>query len=296
MAAATHPLRRTAPAGLPPALSGTGRALVMGVLNVTPDSFSDGGRFLDVDAAVARGLALQAQGADLVDVGGESTRPGVQRVSVEEEQRRALPVVRQLAAAGVAVSIDTMRAATAEAAVSAGALLVNDVSGGLADVDMARVAAASGRPFVAMHWRGHSAGMAALATYDDVVRDVVDELHRRLDALEAAGLPRERVVVDPGIGFAKDAAHNWALLAHLDALLGLGRPLLVGASRKGFLGTLLADASGEPRPAAGRDDASAALTALSASAGAWCVRVHEVAASVDAVRVVAALDAASGTG
>jgi dihydropteroate synthase len=291
---ATHRLRRTVPAGLPPGLSDAGRTLVMGVLNVTPDSFSDGGAYLHVDAAIARGIALQAQGADLVDVGGESTRPGVQRVSAAEEQRRALPVVRELVAAGVAVSIDTMRASTAEAAVSAGALLVNDVSGGLADAAMAQVAAASGRPFVAMHWRGHSAGMAALAKYDDVVRDVVDELHRRLDALEAAGLPRERVVVDPGIGFAKEAAHNWALLAHLDALLALGRPLLVGASRKGFLGALLADASGEPRPAAGRDDASAALTALSAVAGAWCVRVHEVAASVDAVRVVAALDAASG--
>ena len=223
---------------------------------------------------------------------GPSTRPGAVRVTVEEEQRRALPVVRALVADGIAVSIDTMRSATAAAALEAGAALVNDVSGGLADPDMVRVAAGSDRPFVAMHWRAHSTEMAAHATYVDVVRDVVGELSRRLDDLEVGGLPRERTVVDPGLGFAKDADHNWSLLAHLDALHALGRPLLVGASRKGFLGRLLADPVGEPRPAAERDDATVAVTALSAVAGAWCVRVHEVAANADAVRVVAALESA----
>jgi dihydropteroate synthase len=185
-----------------------------------------------------------------------------------------------------------MRASTASAAVEAGAQVVNDVSGGLADADMAAAVADSGRPFVAMHWRGHSADMASRATYDDVVRDVREELARRLDTLESEGIPRDRLVVDPGLGFAKDAGHNWALLAHLDGLLDLGRPVLIGASRKGFLGALLADGSGTPRPAAARDDASAALTALAAARGVWCVRVHEVAASADAVRVVAALESA----
>jgi dihydropteroate synthase len=284
--------RRTRPAGLPAQLTTVDRCLVMGVLNVTPDSFSDGGAYLDTDAAVAHGMQLRDRGADLVDVGGESTRPGARRVSAEEEARRVLPVVRALAEQGVVVSIDTTRASTASAAVQAGAQLVNDVSGGLADADMAAVVAESGRPFVAMHWRGHSAEMASRATYDDVVRDVREELARRLDALESEGIPRDRLVVDPGLGFAKDAGHNWALLAHLDGLLDLGRPVLIGASRKGFLGALLADGSGTPRPAAARDDASAALTALAAARGVWCVRVHEVAASADAVRVVAALESA----
>ena len=278
--------------GLPAALHGLDRCLVMGVLNVTPDSFSDGGAFLDADAAIAHGLEMAAQGADIVDVGGESTRPGAARVDADEEARRVLPVVRALAAAGVPVSIDTMRAPTAAAAVEAGASLVNDVSGGLADPGMARVVADAHVPFVVMHWRGHSADMAARAVYDDVVVDVVTELRTRLDDLAARGVDLESVVVDPGLGFAKEAAHNWSLLAHLDALQVLGRPLLVGASRKGFLGVLLADAAGRPRPADRRDGATTALSALAAASGAWAVRVHDVAPSADAVRVAAAVRAA----
>jgi dihydropteroate synthase len=284
-------VQRPVLSGLPAALSGLDRCLVMGVLNVTPDSFSDGGSFLDVEAAVAHGLAMVAEGADLVDVGGESTRPGAQRVDAQQETRRALPVVRALAASGVPVSIDTMRASTAAAAVEAGACLVNDVSGGLADEAMARTVAALGVPFVAMHWRGHSADMDTRAVYDDVVAEVVTELESRLAELAAQGLGLEQIILDPGIGFAKQGLHNWSLLAHFDALQALGRPVLVGASRKGFLGTLLADESGEPRPADRRADATTALTALLATQGVWGVRVHDVAGSADAVRVVAALAA-----
>ncbi len=283
-----------------PSLDGAARrCLVMGVLNVTADSFSDGGRWLDHGAAVERGLALAAQGADLVDVGGESTRPGAQRVPEEEEQRRVLPVVRALAAAGVAVSVDTMRASTAAAALAQGAVLVNDVSGGLADPDVPRVVADAGVPYVLMHWRGHSAGMQALARYGDVVADVRAELAVRLDAVVAVGVDPARVVLDPGLGFAKGPEHNWALLARLGELASLGRPLLVGASRKAFLGALLADPAGGPRPVGARDAATAAVSALAAAAGAWCVRVHDVAGTLDAVRVAAAVRAAApptGTG
>ena len=284
--------------GLPPELERTAaeRCLVMGVVNVTPDSFSDGGRWLDPDAAVRHGLELVADGADLVDVGGESTRPGAQRPSADEELRRVLPVVRALAAEGVAVSIDTMRAAVAEAALEAGAVVLNDVSGGLADTAMATVAAASGAPFVVMHWRGPSQTMNALAHYDDVVADVVSELRARVDALTAAGVDVEQLVLDPGLGFAKDAGHNWALLGRLEELGVLGRPLLVGASRKRFLGALLAGADGVPRPVEEREAATLATTVLAARAGAWCVRVHEVRPSADAVRVVAASRAAAEPG
>jgi len=276
-----------------PARAATGRPLVMGVLNVTPDSFSDGGSYLAVDAAVAHGLAMCADGADLVDVGGESTRPGAERVAEDEELRRVVPVVEVLAAAGVVVSIDTMRARVAAAALDAGAAVVNDVSGGLADADMAAVVASASVPYVAMHWRGHSAGMAARAVYADVVADVVRELQQRLDALVSAGVDPERVVLDPGIGFAKDADHNWALLAHLDSLAVLGRPLLVGASRKGFLGRLLADADGAARDAEGRDVATAVLSAVAAQEEkVWGLRVHAVRPTVDALRVVAALRSA----
>jgi dihydropteroate synthase len=269
------------------------RCAVMGVVNVTPDSFSDGGRWLDPGRAVARGLELVAHGADLVDVGGESTRPGSQRVPEEEELRRVLPVVRELAAAGVVVSVDTMRASVAKQALAAGAALVNDVSGGLADPAMARVVADTGAPFVVMHWRGQSADMDALAVYDDVVADVVAELTARMEALLAAGVKAEQLILDPGLGFAKTGEHNWALLGGLDALTALGRPVLVAASRKRFLGTLLADPeTGELRPARRRDDATAAISVLSARAGAWAVRVHDVAATADAVRVVAAWRAA----
>jgi len=280
------------PAGLPAQVA-TGRTLVMGVVNVTPDSFSDGGHYLAADAAVGHGLALVAEGADLVDVGGESTRPGAERVDEAEELRRVLPVVRELAVAGVAVSIDTMRARVAEQALEAGAALVNDVSGGLADEDMARVVAGSSAPYVVMHWRGHSAGMAALAHYDDVVADVTTELRTRLDALAAAGVDLDRTVLDPGLGFAKDAGHNWALLAGLGELAGLGRPLLVGASRKGFLGALLADAGGAPRPVEERDVATAVVSAAVADRDdVWAVRVHAVRPTVDALRVVRALRSA----
>jgi dihydropteroate synthase len=282
--------------GLPPHLTGLGRCLVVGVLNVTPDSFSDGGAFLDVDAAVAHGAEMAALGADIVVVGGESTRPGAQRVDAADEARRVLPVVRSLLASGVPVSIDTMRASTAAAAIEAGACLVNDVSGGLADPDMALVVADARVPFVAMHWRGHSADMASRAVYDDVVVEVIDELRARLDGLCSHGVDLDRVAVDPGLGFAKEAQHSWTLLARLPELHVLGRPVLVGASRKGFLGTLLADAAGRPRPAQDRDDATTALSALIALAGAWAVRVHDVAPTADAVRVVAAVRAAAGRG
>ncbi len=264
----------------------------MGILNVTPDSFSDGGRWLDADRAVAHGRQLAADGADLVDVGGESTRVGAHRVPVEEELRRVLPVVRELAAEGIAVSIDTMRSVVAEAALCEGATLVNDVSGGLADPTMLRLVAEAKVPYVIMHWRGHSIRMNELTTYVDVVADVCSELSQRLDAAVDAGVDVDAIILDPGLGFAKNADHNWALLANLDALHQLGRPLLIGASRKRFLGALLADAAGEQRPMDERDDATAAVTALAAAAGAWGVRVHEVRGSLDAVRVAAAYRAA----
>jgi dihydropteroate synthase len=274
-------------AGLP----AIGRCRVMGVINVTPDSFSDGGSFADTDTAVKHGLQLLAEGADILDVGGESTRPGADRVDADTERRRVEPVVAELAAAGAVVSVDTMRASTAAAALAAGARIVNDVSGGLADPDLPRVVAEAGVPYVVMHWRAHSADMQAHAAYDDVVADVSAELCERLDAVVAAGVSAEQVVLDPGLGFAKTAEHNWSLLARLDALIAIGRPVLVGASRKSFLGSLLADGD-VARPVDERDDATAAVSALAAAAGAWGVRVHEVRASVDAVRVAARLRAA----
>lgn len=276
------------PAGLPDALAGLTRTAVMGVLNVTPDSFSDGGRYLDVDAAVAHGREMHAAGADIVDVGGESTRPGATRVPLAEEQARVLPVVRGLAAVGVPVSIDTMWAETAQAAVAAGACIVNDVSGGLADAGMTGAVAALGVPYIAMHWRGHSERMQDLATYDDVVVDVTRELADRAAVAQAAGIPRDRIVLDPGLGFAKDADHNWALLQALPELMRQGFPVLIGASRKRFLGALLAEAGGEPRAVEGRDAATDAVTAIAASMGVWAVRVHDVSGSSDAVRVAAA--------
>jgi dihydropteroate synthase len=265
-----------------------GRCRVMGVVNVTPDSFSDGGLWFDAAAAIEHGLALTASGADIVDVGGESTRPGAQRVDAAEELRRVLPVVAELAASGSVVSIDTMHADVARQAVDAGVTLVNDVSGGLADPAMVPFIAASGVPFVVMHWRGASVDMQARAHYDDVVADVRRELEQRIARIVDCGVDVEQLIVDPGIGFAKDpdTDHNWALLRRLDALLELGRPVLVGASRKTFLGRLLAT-DDAPRPPAQRDNASSAVTALVAAAGAWGVRVHDVAADVDAVRVAA---------
>jgi dihydropteroate synthase len=265
-----------------------GRCRVMGVVNVTPDSFSDGGHWFDADAAIDHGLALMASGADIVDVGGESTRPGAQRVDADEELRRVLPVIGKLAASGAVVSIDTMHADVARRAVDAGAVLVNDVSGGLADSAMAPFIASSGVPFVVMHWRGHSVDMQSRTQYDDVVADVRRELEQRVAAVVDAGVDVEQIILDPGIGFAKspDGDHNWALLRHLDQLIELGRPVLIGASRKAFLGRLLA-VDDELRPPVERDHASSAITALAAAAGAWGVRVHDVVADVDAVRVAA---------
>ncbi|WP_449596157.1 dihydropteroate synthase [Nonomuraea indica] len=271
-----------------PGLSAEKRCLVMGVVNVTPDSFSDGGLWFDERAAIEHGLELVEQGADLVDVGGESTRPGAARVSREEELARVVPVIRALSAEGVAVSVDTMRAEVARAAVEAGARLVNDVSGGLADPEMPRVVAATGVPYVVMHWRGHSHDMQSRAVYADVVTEVREELAKRVDLVLAEGVAEEQIVLDPGLGFAKNAEHNWALLAGMPQLAELGYPLLIGASRKRFLGRLLAGADGAPRPFDQCDDATLAVTALAAREGAWCVRVHQVGPNADAVRVAAA--------
>jgi dihydropteroate synthase len=264
------------------------RCVVMGVLNVTPDSFSDGGRYLDPEAAIAHGIAMFRRGADMIDVGGESTRPGAGRVDADVESARVVPVIKELAAAGVPVSVDTTRAKVAEDALIAGARIVNDVSGGLADPDMAKVVVAHGVPWILMHWRGPSSTMNSLATYSDVVAEVRAELCERVDAAVAAGAAPESLVLDPGLGFAKHAEHDWALLHGLSSLLELGFPVLVGASRKRFLGRLLADADGHPRPPDGREDATAAVSALAAAAGAWGVRVHDVEKSLDAVAVTAA--------
>ncbi|MDT0546673.1 MULTISPECIES: dihydropteroate synthase [Streptomyces] len=272
------------------------RCAVMGVVNVTPDSFSDGGQWFDTELAVKHGLELAAAGADLVDVGGESTRPGAPRVDEAEELRRVVPVVRELAAAGLVVSVDTMRASVAERAVEAGARLVNDVSGGGADPAMIPVVAAARVPFVVMHWRGQSIDMNNRAVYGDVVGEVVAELRASLERAVAGGIDPERIVIDPGLGFAKDAEHDLALVARLGALRELGRPLLVAASRKRFLGRVLARDGGSPPPARERDAATAAVSAIAAREGAWAVRVHEVHASADAVRVARAIEAADTAG
>jgi dihydropteroate synthase len=275
----------------------------MGVVNVTPDSFSDGGQWYGAAAAIQHGLDMVAQGADIVDVGGESTRPGAQRVSAEEELRRVKPVITELVKAGVRVSVDTMRAAVADFALEAGVSLVNDVSGGLADPYMPRLVAKAAVPYVVMHWRGHSHDMYSRAVFQDVVREVHDELTQRVDAAVAEGVDPSLIVLDLGLGFSKlpdwqgPNAHNWDLLARMGEVARIGGrdfPVLVGASRKGFLGRLLAGPEGTPRPAEGNDDATVAVTVLAAAAGAWCVRVHQVPANVDAVRVAAAWCAAAG--
>lgn len=284
---APDPRRATVP-GLP----ARGRTLVMGIVNTTSDSFSDGGDHLDPDRAAAHGLMLADLGADLIDVGGESTRPGALRVPANLERRRVVPVVRALADAGLTVSVDTMRASVAAAALSAGAAAVNDVSGGLADPLMAPLVAEARTPYIAMHWRTTSDRMHLHSTYDDVVADVVTELRRRLDSLLAAGIDLDQVLLDPGLGFAKRPDHNWQLLAHLDALQALGRPLVIGASRKSFLGDTVADGGPVPAPK-DRDAASAAVSALAAVAGIYCVRVHDVRSSVHAIRVAAAWQGAA---
>lgn len=265
--------------------------VIMGVLNVTPDSFSDGGRYADLGAAVEHGFRMRAEGADLVDVGGESTRPGAGRIDAETELRRVLPVIRELATLDVPTSIDTTRAAVAAAALAAGASVVNDVSGGLADPAMARVVAEAGCPWILMHWRGPSARMRDLAVYADVVKDVCAELRERADDAIAAGVSPGRIILDPGLGFAKRPEHNWRLTAHLDQLLALGFPVLLGASRKSYLGSLLADPDGEPRPVDGRGAATIATSVLAVAAGAWGVRVHDVRDTHDALKVWLASDA-----
>jgi dihydropteroate synthase len=266
--------------------------LVMGVVNVTPDSFSDGGMWFTPASAVAHGMDLLAQGADILDVGGESTRPGADRPNEEEELRRVIPVIRELSQAGARVSVDTMRASVAAQAVEAGASIVNDVSGGLADPDMARVVATARVPFVVMHWRGHSDTMQDRASYDDVVADVCRALSERVADLCGRGVGSDQLILDPGFGFAKLAEHNWSLLAHLGAMKSLGFPVLVGTSRKTFLGALGVPEGGVPRLPAQRDVTTAATTVIAGLAGVWGVRVHDVASSIDALRVVAAVEAA----
>ncbi|PPL19910.1 dihydropteroate synthase [Microterricola pindariensis] len=255
----------------------------MGIVNVTPDSFSDGGRWAEPSAAVAHARQLVASGADIIDVGGESTRPGAPRVDPAAEQARVVPVVAALAEAGIAVSVDTMNASTALATAAAGALIINDVSGGLADPAMADAVAASGLHYVAMHWRAHADTMQQLAQYGDVVSEVCAELTARVDVMKAAGVAADKLILDPGLGFAKTAAHNWALLGRLGELRALGYPVLVGASRKRFLGELLPDGTAP----AERDLATAVVSALSAQQGAWALRVHDVAGTRVALDVLA---------
>lgn len=264
--------------------------LVMGVLNVTPDSFSDGGDFIRLEAALDHARVLQIAGADIIDIGGESTRPGAKRVTLAEEQVRVLPVIEAIVAElGAKVSIDTMNAETARLAVAAGASIINDVSGGLADPDMFKVAADTGATIVISHWRGFSDQMDTLATYDDVAAEVAAELKLRVDAALATGIKKAQIVIDPGLGFAKDMQQNWKLVARLDKLEELGYPILVGASRKRFIAGVIepdepAEVSNERR-----DLATAVLTALLLQRKIWGVRVHNVLATTDAIRVVAAL-------
>lgn len=274
--------------GLPIPGLGAGSPVVWGVLNVTPDSFSDGGRFDSLDRALEQARVMHDQGADVIDVGGESTRPGAERITQEEEMRRVLPVIETLSGQGMTVSIDTMRAEVAQAAVAAGASLVNDVSGGRADADMHAAVAQLRVPYVIMHWRGHSERMNELAIYDDPLRQVCEEIEEQVDAAVRAGVERDHIVVDPGIGFAKEAEHNWALLRAIDSVNGVGLPVLVGASRKRFLGALLADADGQPRDANGRDVATAVLSGFLADS-VWGLRVHDVGSTVDALKVARAM-------
>ena len=265
------------------------RVAVMGVLNVTPDSFSDGGRYVTLDDAVAHAVQMRDDGADLIDVGGESTRPGAERVAPSVETARVLPVIKALAAEGIVTSVDTYRAEVAAAALEIGAQVINDVSGGLGDPDMARVAREAGCPWVLMHWHGHSKIMRELAVYSDVVGDVRRELLARVDAAVGAGVDPDQLVIDPGLGFAKTPEHDWPLLRHLPTFVELGLPVLIGASRKSFLGRLLAAPDGTPRPVREREDATTAITTYAALCGVWGVRVHDVRPNVDAARVVAAL-------
>lgn len=272
------------------ALLAPGQTRVVGILNVTPDSFSDGGLYDRTETAVAHGLAMVAEGADVVDVGGESTRPGALRVSADVERARVIPVVTALAAEGVAVSVDTMRADVALAAVQAGAVMVNDVSGGLADEEMLTTVAGLDVAYVAMHWRAQSDRMQQLAVYDDVVAEVAAELSHRAEVALAAGIRPDRLVLDPGLGFSKNADHNWALLRAVDTFESLGFPVMWGASRKSFLATVGGGLTRQPQE---RDAATVALTSILAAAGVWGVRVHTVAANVEAVAAAATMRGAS---
>jgi dihydropteroate synthase len=262
---------------------------IMGIVNVTPDSFSDGGRYFDPDSAVRHGMLLRARGADILDVGGESTRPGADRVGPAEEQRRVLPVIAEFAASGIVVSVDTMSAETAAAAVASGARIVNDVAGGLADPDMLAAVAESGAEFAIGHWRGHSADMYARADYADPAAEVAAELGERMQAAQDAGIPLERIILDPGIGFGKRGAQNWAVLRGIAQLEALGARVLVGTSRKRFLAETL-EPGGDPVDESRRDLATAVTSVLAAQAGAWAVRVHDVVATRDALRVATAWD------
>jgi len=271
------------------------RVCVMGIVNVTDDSFSDGGLFLDRERAVEHGAELAAQGAAIVDVGGESTRPGAVRIDPAVEIARVTPVIKELAAQGIAVSIDTMHAEVASSALENGARIVNDVSGGRADPNMAAVVADAKVPWVLMHWRSvRAARPHDAAPYADVVAEVRAELLAGVDAAVAAGVDPAALIIDPGLGFAKTAQHNWALLHALPEFVAMGMPVLVGASRKRFLGSLLAGEDGEPRLPAGRETATAVISALAGLHGAWGVRVHDVLASVDALKVVEAWGAGGG--
>ncbi len=256
------------------------RTIVMGIINVTPDSFADGGRFDTAVTSIERGLEMIAEGVDIIDVGGESTRPGADRVSPQEEENRVIPVIQALAAAGAIVSIDTKRSMVASAAIQAGAKIVNDVSAGLSDSQMLSTVASLGCPYIAMHTRGNSKEMNSLATYQDVVAEVISELSARIADALAAGITKDNIVLDPGLGFAKEPEHNWALLRNLDALEALGYPVLVGASRKRFLGTLVGSDNPDDREAA-----TIALTGLLARGGTWGVRVHSVKPHRDAIAV-----------
>jgi dihydropteroate synthase len=265
----------------------TTRVQVMGVVNVTDDSFSDGGRYLDADRAVEHGLALAADGAAIIDVGGESTRPGAVRIDPQVEAARVVPVVKELASHGITVGIDTMHAGVARAALENGAQMVNDVSGGRADASMAGLLVEADVPWVLMHWRSVSSEHPHTAPrYRDVVAEVRAELLASVDDAVVAGVDPAKLIIDPGLGFAKTGQHNWALLHALPELVATGVPVLIGASRKRFLGNLLAGPDGAVRPPDGRETATAVVSALAALHGAWGVRVHDVRASVDALRVV----------
>lgn len=273
------------PSGLPENLRNLDRTLVMGVLNVTPDSFSDGGRFDDTEIAISHAFQMIQDGADIIDIGGESTRPGSERISVQVELDRVLPVIAGLVDSGVAISIDTMRAEVARAAIEAGACMINDVSGGKSDPEMLSYVSTLTVPYILMHWRGPSNIMNTLTDYSDVVADVTSEISKQVDLGVAAGIARERIAVDPGIGFAKTVDQNWPILKHLDVLEGLGLPILMGASRKKFLGELLAK-DGVVRDSDERESATTAISTLMAARGLWAVRVHDVKATRDAVAVV----------